>query len=1327
MRIGAWVWLLVGCVAVGQGLAREPVNNADAKAWRLATFDGPAGECYYALSLAVAEPGAALPTDVAVLVDTSASQAGPYRQDSLQVVQALVENLQASDRVAIWAVDVRPVALTSGLAAPQSQEVQEAVERLRRRLPLGATDLVAGLRAAMSSLPVEPSRQRAVVYIGDGQSRARIVTPERLDGLLSEARSQRIAISALAIGPQRDAFLLAVLANHTGGNLVMDSDEVAPERLGAALAEMARAAVYWPTEVRWPEALAVHYPAQMPPLRADRDAVVIGRLGARNESLLAMRCAVGASTVDLHWKLVPEASNEEFGFLVELVRLASQDGGRSLPTAGSLALRETARALAAESQALTKLGTFAIALGQTELAEKAAEEALARDPDNTTAEALKRAARKVQASEPDPPPPIREVRFQDPPAAPKEDQPLKIQPRRDLLLEGLEAPPGESLEQFTQEQQAQAQALQTEVQVQLNRLRQVMSTDPAGAIENLKLLLQTVEQATVLDEAARSQLINTIRAAIREATRLDVQLEAQRALAEESQAAARAAQRVFEETARREERIKQLMARFQSLMAEGRFQDADEVTAVEVNQLAPDTALAQGATWNARFHRQMEGLKRFRDLRHRNFADALYTVEESAIPFRDEPPIQYPPAEVWQKLSRDREKYKQMDLAGDNPSERRIYEELRKPTSIDFDNQPLTEVAQILSEDHQIPIIIDKKALNDAAIPTDTPITIHLSGVRLASALRIMLSEHDLTYIIKDEVLKITTPEEAENNMTFKVYPVGDLVVPITSGFGGLGGFGLGGFGGGFGGLGGLGGFGGGFGGFGGLGGLGGFGGLGGGFFVVEDPLQLSGEANRATSGAQADAPRQPKRLAPAADTPQAVESIEAWQQVVSRPDVELKDIRYTVRLLGEEKQFAQSAALIQAAFLAGKIEPWMYEALSLSLSLSGGSSDEIQRALMSAVDLAENEDQLLQVAKVLAAMGLERPALDLLKEVSVLAPGRPEPYMFGLELAEELQDVDGVLWASTGILSRAWPKEHWHVPEKAYRTARALLVDLTAQNRLDEAQRVERQLAEAMRRDCIVKVTWTGEADIDLLVQEPSGEVCSLQNRQSSGGGIVVGDTYARGGQSPVEGYSEYYVCPVAFSGEYRLLIKRVWGEVAGGKVTVEIVTHYGTPEARYFRYQVPLSDKDALVIFEVPEGRRTEQLAQRQLLHLEKQRQWLGYAAVAQQLKDAGASDSDSLANTSLNRSRAVTFARRGPLARRGASGFLITPTILPEGTMLFAQAVVSGDRRYVRVTPSPLFSAVGDVFTFNAISGQQGQGLGGGGGFGGGFGGFGGGGFF
>jgi hypothetical protein len=62
----------------------------------------------------------------------------------------------------------------------------------------------------------------------------------------------------------------------------------------------------------------------------------------------------------------------------------------------------------------------------------------------------------------------------------------------------------------------------------------------------------------------------------------------------------------------------------------------------------------------------------------------------------------------------------------------------------------------------------------------------------------------------------------------------------------------------------------------------------------------------------------------------------------------------------------------------------------------------------------------------------------------------------------------------------------------------------------------------------------------------------------------------------------------------------------------------------------------------------------------------------------------------------------------------------TTLPEGANFSTNAVISADRRYVRMSPSPTFSQVTEVNTFNFVSGDSGSQGGGGGGFGGGIGG-------
>ena len=109
-------------------------------------------------------------------------------------------------------------------------------------------------------------------------------------------------------------------------------------------------------------------------------------------------------------------------------------------------------------------------------------------------------------------------------------------------------------------------------------------------------------------------------------------------------------------------------------------------------------------------------------------------------------------------------------------SERKIAEALASPTTLEFIETSLEDVVDYLKDLHRIEIQLDKKALDDVGIGAGTPITRNLKGVSLRSGLRLLLRDLDLTYVVQDEVLLITTPEQAECRLDVRLYPVSDLI-----------------------------------------------------------------------------------------------------------------------------------------------------------------------------------------------------------------------------------------------------------------------------------------------------------------------------------------------------------------------------------------------------------------------------------------------------------------------------------------------------------------------------------------------------------------------
>ena len=65
------------------------------------------------------------------------------------------------------------------------------------------------------------------------------------------------------------------------------------------------------------------------------------------------------------------------------------------------------------------------------------------------------------------------------------------------------------------------------------------------------------------------------------------------------------------------------------------------------------------------------------------------------------------------------------------------------------------------------------------------------------------------------------------------------------------------------------------------------------------------------------------------------------------------------------------------------------------------------------------------------------------------------------------------------------------------------------------------------MTRDCVAVVTWTGEGDVNVLVEEPSGTVCSLRTPRTSSGGILIGDDVRQAGRDSFGGRTQPTFAP--------------------------------------------------------------------------------------------------------------------------------------------------------------------------------------------------------
>jgi hypothetical protein len=174
-----------------------------------------------------------------------------------------------------------------------------------------------------------------------------------------------------------------------------------------------------------------------------------------------------------------------------------------------------------------------------------------------------------------------------------------------------------------------------------------------------------------------------------------------------------------------------------------------------------------------------EAIKEVHEIRNKKavaFANTMMQVDKSAIlPNGD---IQFPAN--WKELSLLRSK--KSDLTA---TERAILKALDARISVDVTDQRFAGMIDYFQKKMGQTIILDKPALDDLNINQEsTTVSLHLEKVSTRTALKKMLADLGLTYIVKDEAIFVTTPTKAKDYMTVRTYYVGDLVPQYDLRFG---------------------------------------------------------------------------------------------------------------------------------------------------------------------------------------------------------------------------------------------------------------------------------------------------------------------------------------------------------------------------------------------------------------------------------------------------------------------------------------------------------------------------------------------------------------
>ncbi len=106
----------------------------------------------------------------------------------------------------------------------------------------------------------------------------------------------------------------------------------------------------------------------------------------------------------------------------------------------------------------------------------------------------------------------------------------------------------------------------------------------------------------------------------------------------------------------------------------------------------------------------------------------------------------------------------------DEEAEKKIAASLDEETQLELLEMPLLDAIQTISETHHLPMLIDRRALDEIGLSDDAPVTLTIAGVKLQSALNIMLSDLDLVVTVRGETLLVTTAESESLKLLGRIY-----------------------------------------------------------------------------------------------------------------------------------------------------------------------------------------------------------------------------------------------------------------------------------------------------------------------------------------------------------------------------------------------------------------------------------------------------------------------------------------------------------------------------------------------------------------------------
>ncbi len=164
--------------------------------------------------------------------------------------------------------------------------------------------------------------------------------------------------------------------------------------------------------------------------------------------------------------------------------------------------------------------------------------------------------------------------------------------------------------------------------------------------------------------------------------------------------------------------------------------------------------------------------RKIRDSSGDRMTATMTSVDRTSVPAKSD----YDLPDDWAEKSKRRSSSAKL-----TEKEKALLEALKKPVKVDYNRDTFQSVIDHLSKQMGQDILLDKQSMEEANVTYDTPITLRFNKpVSGRTALKRVLADVGLTYVIRKESIEVTTVARAKEMLTVRTYYIGDLMGVVS-------------------------------------------------------------------------------------------------------------------------------------------------------------------------------------------------------------------------------------------------------------------------------------------------------------------------------------------------------------------------------------------------------------------------------------------------------------------------------------------------------------------------------------------------------------------